>query len=170
MLPTIPADARIVSVMGLSIEESTLTGETHPIEKNVTPLKRDNLPIAEMTNMAFSGTLVVTGHGMAVVTATGMDTELGHIAGMISSETPPDTPLQKKLSHTGKVLGTLALIICLVLFIIGIYNQQPVFSMFMTSVSLGVAAIPESLPALVTIMLSLGVERKIGRASCRERV
>lgn len=155
----IPADARIVSVMGLSIEESTLTGETHPIEKNVTPLKRDNLPIAEMTNMAFSGTLVVTGHGMAVVTATGMDTELGHIAGMISSETPPDTPLQKKLSHTGKVLGTLALIICLVLFIIGIYNQQPVFSMFMTSVSLGVAAIPESLPALVTIMLSLGVER-----------
>lgn len=155
----IPADARIISVMGLSIEESTLTGETHPVEKNASPLNQDKLPIAEMNNMAFSGTLVVSGHGLAIVTATGMNTELGHIAGMISSETPPDTPLQKKLSHTGKVLGTLALIICLVLFIIGIYNQQPVFSMFMTSVSLGVAAIPESLPALVTIMLSLGVER-----------
>lgn len=155
----VPADARIVSVMGLAIEESTLTGETHPIEKTVSPLRQDTLPIAEMHNMAFSGTLVTAGHGRAIVTATGMDTELGHIAGMISSETPPDTPLQKKLNHTGKLLGTLALIICLILFIIGIYKNQPVFSMFMTSVSLGVAAIPESLPALVTIMLSLGVER-----------
>lgn len=155
----VPADARIISVMGLSIEESTLTGETHPVEKMAAPLDQDTLPIAEMSNMAFSGTLVISGHGKAIVTATGMHTELGHIAGMISEETPPDTPLQKKLSHTGKLLGTLALIICLILFIIGIYNKQPIFSMFMTSVSLGVAAIPESLPALVTIMLSLGVER-----------
>ena len=166
----VPADARIVSVMGLSIEESTLTGETHPIEKVCTPLKLSELPIAEQKNMAFSGTMVISGHGHAIVTATGMQTELGHIAGMISSETPPDTPLQKKLSHTGKLLGSLALIICLVLFIIGIYKKQPVFSMFMTSVSLGVAAIPESLPALVTIMLSLGVERMAKRRAIIRRL
>lgn len=166
----VPADARILSVMGLSIEESTLTGETHPIEKTENPLHREALPIAEQKNMAFSGTLVVSGHGRAIVTATGMDTELGHIAGMIAVETPPDTPLQKKLSHTGKLLGTLALIICLILFIIGIVKNQPVFSMFMTSVSLGVAAIPESLPALVTIMLSLGVERMARRNAIIRRL
>lgn len=166
----VPADARIVSAMGLSIEESTLTGETHPIEKIAAPLNRDSLPIAERINMAFSGTLVTAGRGYAIVTDTGMQTELGHIAGMISSETPPDTPLQKKLSHTGKLLGTVALIICLVLFMIGIYKKQPIFSMFMTSVSLGVAAIPESLPALVTIMLSLGVERMAKRRAIIRRL
>lgn len=166
----VPADARIVSVMGLSIEESTLTGETHPIEKTTEALGSGELPIAERTNMAFSGTLVISGHGRAIVTATGMQTELGHIAGMISSEVPPDTPLQKKLNHTGKLLGTLALIICLILFILGIYKKQPVFSMFMTSVSLGVAAIPESLPALVTIMLSLGVERMAKRRAIIRRL
>ncbi len=155
----VPADVRILSAMGLQIEESTLTGETHPVEKICEALSDTNLPIAEQHNMAFSGTLVIAGHGKAIVTATGMETELGHIAGMISSETAPDTPLQKKLNHTGKLLGTLALAICLLLFFVGLYHKQPIFSMFMTSVSLGVAAIPESLPALVTIMLSLGVER-----------
>lgn len=166
----VPADARIVSVMGLSIEESTLTGETHPIEKSTAPLKAAAIPIAEQKNMAFSGTVVVSGHGKAIVTSTGMNTELGHIAGMISEETAPDTPLQKKLSHTGKILGTVALLICLALFLIGIINRQPVFSMFMTSVSLGVAAIPESLPALVTIMLSLGVERMAKRNAIIRRL
>lgn len=166
----VPADARILSVMGLSIEESTLTGETNPIEKCTKPFRTSTLPVAEQKNMAFSGTLVISGHGKAIVTATGMNTELGHIAGMIAEETPPDTPLQKKLNRTGKVLGTVALLICLALFIIGIYNKQPVFSMFMTSVSLGVAAIPESLPALVTIMLSLGVERMAKRKAIIRRL
>lgn len=166
----VPADVRIVSAMGLSIEESTLTGETHPIEKSVEPIQMDAVPIAEQNNMAFSGTIVTTGHGKAIVTSTGMNTQLGHIAGMISEETPPDTPLQKKLSHTGKILGTVALLICLALFIIGIFHRQPVFSMFMTSVSLGVAAIPESLPALVTIMLSLGVERMAKRKAIIRRL
>lgn len=166
----VPADARILSVMGLSIEESTLTGETNPIEKCTKPFRASTLPIAEQKNMAFSGTLVIAGHGKAIVTATGMNTELGHIAGMIAEETPPDTPLQKKLNRTGKVLGTVALLICLALFIIGIYNKQPIFFMFMTSVSLGVAAIPESLPALVTIMLSLGVERMAKRKAIIRRL
>ncbi len=155
----VPADAQIQSSMGLCIEESTLTGETNPVEKSSELPAKQNLPLAEQHHMAFSGTLVVSGRGYAVVTATGMNTELGKIAGMISSETAPDTPLQKKLNHTGKLLGTLALIICFILFIIGVYKKHPIFDMFMTSVSLGVAAIPESLPALVTIMLSLGVER-----------
>lgn len=155
----VPADVRLTSVMGLQIEESTLTGETHPVEKTADTLPDRTLPIAEQKNMAFSGTLVVQGYGNAIVTSTGMNTELGHIAGMISSESAPDTPLQKKLNHTGKILGMLAFAICVLLFIVGLYHKHPIFSMFMTSVSLGVAAIPESLPALVTIMLSLGVER-----------
>ncbi len=155
----VPADVRIVSSMGLQLEESTLTGETTPVSKSSNSITGSNLPIAERHNMAFSGTLVIAGHGHAIVTATGMHTELGHIAGMIAAETAPDTPLQKKLNHTGKLLGTLALAICFLLFLVGLFHKQPIFTMFMTSVSLGVAAIPESLPALVTIMLSLGVER-----------
>lgn len=155
----VPTDVRIISSMGLQIEESTLTGEPHPVDKISEPLDSSPRSLAERSNMAFSGTLVAAGHGRAIVTATGMQTELGQIANLISTETPPDTPLQKKLNHTGKLLGTLALAICFLLFLVGIYHRQPIFSMFMTSVSLGVAAIPESLPALVTIMLSLGVER-----------
>ncbi|MGN1205684.1 MAG: cation-translocating P-type ATPase [Eubacterium sp.] len=155
----VPADARILTSLSLSVEESTLTGETHPVEKEVNPLSTATTSIADKANMVFAGTIVVGGSGTAVVTATGMQTELGRIADLISSETPPDTPLQKKLNHTGKLLGILALGICVLIFFLGIMKKQPLLDMFMTSVSLGVAAIPESLPALVTIMLSLGVER-----------
>ena len=109
--------------------------------------------------MVFSGTMVTTGRGVCYVTATGMNTQIGQIAGMLAQETSPETPLTRRLNKTGKVLGILALIICGIIFILGITKKQPIFEMFMTSVSLGVAAIPESLPALVTIMLSLGVER-----------
>ena len=155
----IPADARLLTSLSLSVEESALTGETHPVEKNVKSLTDKTASPADKTNMVFAGTIVVGGNGTAVVTATGMQTELGRIADLISSETPPDTPLQKKLNHTGKLLGVLALGICVLIFFMGILKKQPLLDMFMTSVSLGVAAIPESLPALVTIMLSLGVER-----------
>ena len=155
----IPADARLLTSLSLSVEESALTGETHPVEKNVKSLTDKTASPADKTNMVFAGTIVVGGSGTAVVTATGMQTELGRIADLISSETPPDTPLQKKLNHTGKLLGVLALGICVLIFFMGILKKQPLLDMFMTSVSLGVAAIPESLPALVTIMLSLGVER-----------
>ena len=155
----VPADARLLTSLSLSVEESALTGETHPVEKNVKSLSDKTPSLADKTNMVFAGTIVVGGSGTAVVTATGMQTELGRIADLISSETPPDTPLQKKLNHTGKLLGILALGICVLIFFLGILKKQPLLDMFMTSVSLGVAAIPESLPALVTIMLSLGVER-----------
>lgn len=155
----VPADARLLTSLSLSVEESALTGETHPVEKTVNSLSDKTASLADKTNMVFAGTIVVGGSGTAVVTATGMQTELGKIADLISSETPPDTPLQKKLNHTGKLLGVLALGICVLIFFLGILKKQPLLDMFMTSVSLGVAAIPESLPALVTIMLSLGVER-----------
>ncbi|MDR1701078.1 MAG: cation-translocating P-type ATPase, partial [Lachnoclostridium sp.] len=153
---TIPADSKVVISINLSCEESALTGETIPQEK--TPHASDSREA-----LVFSGTTVATGHGEAIVTSTGSNTEFGKIAELLTYEKTPDTPLQKKLNHTGKVLGILALFICILIFIIGIVRSQPIFTMFMTSVSLAVAAIPEGLPAIVTIMLSLGVERMAKR-------
>lgn len=155
----IPADARLLSCHNLTTEESALTGETGSIEKTSEAIHAGELPIGDQKNMVFSGTMVTTGRGVCYVTATGMNTQIGQIAGMLAQETSPETPLTRRLNKTGKVLGILALIICGIIFLLGITKKQPIFEMFMTSVSLGVAAIPESLPALVTIMLSLGVER-----------
>lgn len=155
----VPADARLLSCHNLATEESALTGETGNIHKICEAIHADKLPIGDQKNMVFSGTMVTTGRGICYVTATGMDTQIGQIAGMLAQETSPETPLTRRLNKTGKVLGISALIICGIIFILGIWKKQPIFEMFMTSVSLGVAAIPESLPALVTIMLSLGVER-----------
>lgn len=155
----VPADARLLSAHNLSTEESALTGETGNIEKDSRTLPASELPIADQKNMVFSGTMVTTGHGVCCVTATGMNTQIGQIADMLTRESSPETPLTQRLNKTGKILGIIALLICAIIFVLGIFNKQPVFDMFMTSVSLGVAAIPESLPALVTIMLSLGVER-----------
>lgn len=155
----VPADGRLLLVRNLSANESALTGETGNIQKTSDCLCADNLSIGDQLNMVFSGTMITTGNGIFCVTETGMNTQIGKIAGMLSREQAPETPLTKRLNHTGKVLGILALVICVVLFFLGLQKKQPVFDMFMTSVSLGVAAIPESLPALVTIMLSLGVER-----------
>lgn len=155
----VPADGRILTARNLSVEESALTGETGGVRKAPAVLSAPELAPGDQTNMVFSGTMVTTGNGLFCVTATGMDTEIGHIAGMLSREQAPETPLTRRLNRTGKVLGILALLICAIIFVLGIRKNQPIFEMFMTSVSLGVAAIPESLPALVTIMLSLGVER-----------
>lgn len=155
----VPADGRVLSAVNLSLEESALTGETGGVQKISTVLTASELAPGDQTNMVFSGTMVTTGNGLFCVTAIGMNTQIGHIAGMLSREEAPETPLTHRLNRTGKVLGILALLICAVIFVLGIRKNQPIFEMFMTSVSLGVAAIPESLPALVTIMLSLGVER-----------
>lgn len=155
----VPADGRILTARNLTVEESALTGETGGVQKIPAILHAPELAPGDQTNMVFSGTMVTTGNGLFCVTATGMNTEIGHIAGMLSREEAPETPLTRRLNRTGKVLGILALLICAVIFVLGIRKSQPIFEMFMTSVSLGVAAIPESLPALVTIMLSLGVER-----------
>lgn len=155
----VPADARILECVGLKLDESALTGESFTVTKNAEETGTRTTPLAERSNMLYSTTIVTNGHAKAVVTATGMSTEVGKIADMILNEEAPDTPLQKKLQATGKWLGTGALLICVMIFVIGVLQRRELFDMFMTSVSLAVAAIPEALPGMVTIMLSLGVQR-----------
>ena len=155
----VPADCRLIECYNLKIEESSLTGETEAVEKNSGQIYKENIQLGDMKNMAFMGSIVVNGHGKAIVTETGMQTKIGKIAGMITEEKSPETPIQKKLSEVGKVLGIGCLIICVIVFFIGILRKLDPIEMFMTSVGLAVAAIPEGLPAIVTIMLSLGVTK-----------
>ncbi len=155
----IPADARLLTSVNLRVEEASLTGESHPVEKQAELRLKPDTNLADRINLVMSTSTVIYGRGLAVVTGTGMNTQVGHIARLIMEDDTPMTPLQKRLAKTGKVLGTAALIICIIIFVLGILKRLPVFDMFMTSVSLAVAAIPEGLPAIVTIMLSLGVQR-----------
>jgi len=157
----VPADARLIAAVNMKAEESALTGESVPVSKDASVIAGESAPIGDRKNMAFSGSSITMGRGAGVVTATGMDTEVGKIAGMIMEHEAPDTPLQRKLEATGKTLGLAALAICAVIFIMGLISHIPPFRMFMTSVSLAVAAIPEGLPAIVTIMLALGVQRMV---------
>ena len=155
----VPADCRLIESFNLKIEESSLTGETEPVEKITNKLQQSNVPIGDMKNMAFMATVVVNGHAKAVVTETGMNTKVGKIANMIIEDEAPETPIQRKLAQVGKVLGTTCLVICGVIFIIGLLKNIEPVEMFMTSVGLAVAAIPEGLPAIVTIVLSIGVTK-----------
>lgn len=155
----IPADARLLECVGVCVDESSLTGESVPVVKQSEKSLPERTALAERNNMLYSTTVVTAGHGKAVVTATGMQTEVGKIADMILNEEAPVTPLQKRLADTGKWLGCAALVICAIIFLIGTLQGRGLFDMFMTSVSLAVAAIPEALPGMVTIMLSLGVQR-----------
>ena len=155
----VPADARLISAVNLKIDEASLTGESHPVEKEADIILKEDTLLADQLNMIMSTCIVTYGRGTAIVTATGMHTEVGHIAKLIMEDDTPMTPLQKRLASTGKILGIAALVICIVIFLLGILKNRPIFDMFMTSVSLAVAAIPEGLPAIVTIMLSLGVQR-----------
>ncbi|MFW5652288.1 MAG: cation-translocating P-type ATPase, partial [Acetivibrio ethanolgignens] len=155
----VPADARLLTAVNLKVDEASLTGESHPVEKQASATFTETQPLAERFNMLYSSSIITYGRGTALITATGMHTEVGHIARLILEDKTPPTPLQKKLAKTGKVLGLAALFICALIFICGTLEGRPIFDMFMTSVSLAVAAIPEGLPAIVTIMLSLGVER-----------
>ncbi len=155
----VPADARLLSAINLRIDEASLTGESHPVEKDADIVLTEDTLLADRHNMVMATGIVTYGRGIATVTATGMNTEVGHIAKLIMEDETPMTPLQKRLASTGKALGIAALLICIVIFLLGILKNMPVFDMFMTSVSLAVAAIPEGLPAIVTIMLSLGVQR-----------
>ena len=155
----VPADARLISCSNLKVEESSLTGETLPVLKDANVILNKEQTLGDMVNMVFSSTIVVNGHGEAIVTETGMNTKVGKIAGMIITNEAPQTPIQKKLAGVGKSLGIGCLVICLFIFIIGIFKKIPAMEMFMTSVGLAVAAIPEGLPAVVTIMLSIGVTK-----------
>ena len=155
----VPADCRLISSFNLKIEESTLTGENVPVEKISDIILKEKVSVGDMLNMAFATTVVVNGHGEAIVTETGMNTKVGKIAKMIITNESPETPLQKKLGQVGKNLGIGCLIICVLIFIIGLIKKIEPIEMFMTSVGLAVAAIPEGLPAIVTIMLSIGVTK-----------
>ena len=166
----VPADCRIIESYNLKIEESSLTGETIPVEKTKEMLKQKDITLADLKNMAFMTTVVTHGHGKAIVTETGMDTKIGQIANMIIKEEAPETPIQKKLSEVGKILGLVCLGICAVIFIIGILKKIEPIEMFMTSVGLAVAAIPEGLPAIVTIMLSIGVTKMAKKNSIIRRL
>lgn len=155
----VPADARLLHAEGLSVDESSLTGESEPVKKHADRKLPEQVPVGDLINMVNAGTIVLSGSATALVCATGMHTRVGTIAGLIQQDSAPDTPLKKHLAHTGKVLGITVLAICLLVFILGFLQGRPPFAMFMTAVSLGVAAIPEGLPAIVTIVLSLGVQR-----------
>lgn len=155
----VPADCRLIQAFNLKIEESSLTGETVPVLKDANIQLQENIPIGDMINMAFGSTIVVGGHAEAIITETGMDTKVGKIAKMIITDESPETPIQKKLAGVGKTLGWGCLGICAVIFIIGLIKKIAPVEMFMTSVGLAVAAIPEGLPAIVTIMLSIGVTK-----------
>ena len=155
----VPADCRILESHNLKIEESSLTGETEPSLKDADIICKKDIPLGDMKNMAFMASITVNGHGKAVVTDTGMNTKVGQIANMIIEDEAPETPLQKKLGEVGKILGLACLAICVIIFVMGLIKHIEPVEMFMTSVGLAVAAIPEGLPAIVTIMLSIGVTK-----------
>ncbi len=157
----VPSDARLISSSSLKCEESALTGESVPSDKDFALEIPSDAPLGDRKNMIYSGTSVSYGSCVAVVTGTGMNTEMGKIAGLLEGEGEGQTPLQRKLSKLGKYLGLVALAACAVIFVIGIINSLDPMEMFMTAVSLAVSAIPEGLPAVVTIVLSIGVTRMV---------
>ena len=156
----VPADLRLIESANLQIEESALTGESVPTEKNAKDLYEDpKTPIGDKSNMAFMSTLTTYGRGEGVVIATAMETEIGKIARILDEDVDAMTPLQKRLEELGKTLGYIAIGITVVILVIAIFQGRPLFEMFLTAISLAVAAIPEGLPAIVAIVLALGVTR-----------
>ena len=155
----VPADLRLLKSAELKIEESALTGESVPAEKDAGARCPQNAPLGERKNMAFASTGVASGAGVGVVAATGMDTAMGRIAHMLEHEQSPQTPLQQRLKRMGKVMGVGVALICAVIFLLGLFQQRPPLEMFMIAISLGVAAIPEGLTAVVTIVLAMGIKR-----------
>ena len=153
------ADARLLEANNLKAEESALTGESVPVEKEVEAVLKGHTSLGERKNMLYSTSTITAGHAKAVVVETGMNTQVGKIARMINEGDSPQTPLQVKLAQTGKYLGIGALVICFVIFLLGVLQNIPPLEMFMISISLAVAAIPEGLPAVVTIVLAIGVRR-----------
>ena len=159
----IPADLRLIEAINLKIQESSLTGESVPVDKKTIVLTGDDIALGDRVNMAFSTGMVTYGRGRGVVTATGMKTEVGKIANMLQQTTETETPMSRRLEQLGKVLGIAALVICAVIFIVGVLYGNSIINMFMTAVSLAVAAIPEGLPAVSTIVLAIGVQRMVKR-------
>jgi Ca2+-transporting ATPase len=178
----VPADLRLVESVNLKVEEASLTGESVPVEKNAGVVLDKDIPLGDRKNSVFMSTLITYGRGKGLVTGTGMHTQIGLIAEMLQSYETEDTPLQKKLEHMGKILGTICLAICGVVFIYGLFRdtqltnifqlgllnyftaeKKDIINLFMTAVSLAIAAVPEGLPAIVTICLALGMQQMIKR-------
>ncbi|MDR0441715.1 MAG: cation-translocating P-type ATPase, partial [Candidatus Accumulibacter sp.] len=176
----VPADLRLAETVNLKIEEASLTGESVPVEKEAAAVLDGEVPLGDRRNTAFMGTMITYGRGRGIVTGTGMNTEIGRIAEMIQSFEVESTPLQKKLEHLGKLLGTACLLICALVFVYGLFRdthlasafsggfmnyleaeKKDIVGLFMTAVSLAIAAVPEGLPAIVTICLALGMQRMI---------
>jgi len=166
----VPADCRLLHSVSLKSEESALTGESVPSEKDAGVVVEEKAPLGDRTNMVFSGCSITYGTATAVVTAIGMDTEMGKIADLLDNEEEGGTPLQKKLAQLGKYLGVLAIAACIIIFIVGIVKGIPAMEIFMTAVSLAVSAIPEGLPAIVTIVLSIGVQRMVKKNAIIRRL
>ncbi|KUO65756.1 MAG: ATPase [Gracilibacter sp. BRH_c7a] len=166
----VPADMRLIESYNLKVEEAALTGESVPVEKITEQIQETDIVIGDRINMAYLGSSITYGRGTGIVTATGMATEVGKIAGYISKETVEQTPLQKKLTEMSKFLTIGIIVICIVIFSVGILQGNAYFEMFLTAVSLAVAAIPEGLPAVVTIVLALGVQRMARRNAIIRRL
>jgi len=185
----VPADLRLVETHNLRIQEASLTGESTPVGKNASAVLDANIPLGDRTNSAFMGTLVTYGRGQGIVTATGMYTQFGLIAEMLSAVTTEETPLQRRLGELGKVLGTAALAVCGIIFLVGAVRdteislmfaqgiatylrvyQRELIELFMTAISLAIAAVPEGLPAVVTIVLALGMQRMVRRQALLRRL
>ena len=166
----VPADCRLLSSASLKCDEAALTGESLPVEKTADAAIPDIAPLGDRVNMLYAGCAVSYGRGRALVVESGMRTEMGKIAAMLEGEKEGNTPLQDKLAQLGKYLGILALVICAVIFVVGLLDGLNILDMFMTAVSLAVAAIPEGLPAIVTIVLAIGVQRMVAKNAIIRRL
>ncbi len=166
----IPADIRLTSTINLKVEEAALTGESVPVEKDANAKLEGDIGLGDQVNSGFMSTLVTYGRGRGIVTATGMDTVIGGIAQMIQGEEQEDTPLQKRLAQLGKFLGIACLVISAIVFGLGLLRKEEPLTMFMTAVSLAVAAIPEGMPAVVTIVLAMGMQRMAKRNSIMKKL
>lgn len=159
----VPADARILEAANLKADEAAMTGESVPVSKNALDRLPEDTALGDRKNMVISSTVITNGRATCVVTSTGMETEVGQIAGMLMNEEDSETPLQKKMGEISKVLSIVCLGVCVVMFFVGLFYQRPILEIFMSAVALAVAAIPEGLAAVVTIVLALGVQRMVKR-------
>lgn len=157
----IPADLRLIEAVNLKVDEAALTGESVPVEKDADVVLKDDASLGDRINCAYMGTVITYGRGRGIITDIGMKTQMGNIADMLNETPDESTPLQKKLDNLGKLLGTVCLVICALIFVLGLFHGMGLFDIFMTSVSLAVAAIPEGLTVVVTVVLAMGMQKMV---------